>query len=260
MKRWFSISAFVAAGTISFAALAHEGHDDAAGHEAAAAHEAAPAHDAASEHGAADPHGGHGEGHGHHAAPQFSDINWFTGLVGESKTAEPGLLWRRPGTPVPLGALLINTAILFYLLGSKGGPAIKQALIARKQRVAGDIEAARVMKAQAEEQLAHYEAQLEQMEAEMERIKSEMREQAKVERERILADAAVRREAMERDAHQMIGQELNAARETIAQTTAREAVKEARKLIAQHIQTQDHERLAQDQLASLGKNFSGVRS
>ena len=80
----------------------------------------------------------------------------------------------------PVGALLINTAILFFLIGRFGGPGIKQGLKDRKQRIAGDIEKAAEMKAEAEEQLAHYEEKLAQMESEMERIKKEMAEQAEV--------------------------------------------------------------------------------
>ncbi len=267
MKRVAFAAALLVVGSTGLG-WAHEGPEE---HD-----HGAPEHDAASEHGAAEhgehgtaEHAGHGSeghaagGHGHHGdhMPTFSDINWFTGLIGEKEGVEPGLLWRAPGTPVPLGALLLNTAVLFYFLGSKGGPAIRQGLLARKQRIAGDIEAARAMKAEAEEQLAHYEGQLAQMEAEMERIKSDMREQAKLERERILADAAVRRETMARDTHLLITQELNAAREAIAQTTASEAVKQARKLIAESLTAQDHDRLAQEQLSGIAKGVqSEVRS
>jgi len=187
--------------------------------------------------------------HGH--VPHFSDINWIQGMIGEKADAEPGLLWRAPGTPVPLAALFLNTAILFYLLGRFGGPAIKKGLFERKKRIAGDIEAARAMRVEAEQQLAHYESQLSQMTAEMERIKSDMREQASMERTRILEEAKARREALEREAHVAIGQELSAAREAIARVFAREAVAAARKLVGGSLTETDHQRLAGDLLASV---------
>jgi len=254
VKRW-AVCLALGSSLCASVARAHEGPDGrdhaAAVHAASGLAASAPEHDAASEHGQGEQaHGA--EAHGH--APHVSDINWFTGMIGESADAEPGLLWRAPGTPVPLGALLINTAILFFLLGRLGGPAVKKGLVERKQRIAGEIEAARVMKADAEEQLAHYETQLGQMESEMERIKAEMREQSQLERERILAEAKARREVVEREAHLAITQESNAAREAISQSVAREAISAARALIARSLNEQDHERLAKDLLASVEKN------
>lgn len=215
--------------------------------------ESAPHHavDAHGHHG--DAHGSHAEGaHGHHGhVPQFSDINWFTGLIGEKEGVEPGLLWRAPGTPPPLGALILNAAVLFFLLIRFGGPAIKQGLIDRKKRVASDIEAARAMKIEAEAQLAHYEQKLSSMAAEMERIQAEMREQARAERERILAEVEGRRQALEREARVLVSQELNAARELISQKVVRQAVQAARESIVKSLNAEDQERLAQEQLSSV---------
>lgn len=198
---------------------------------------------------------GHSEGHGHHV-PHFSDINWFNGLIGEKEGVEPSLLWRPPGTPVPLGALLINTAILFFLIGKYGGPAIVGGLSTRKQRIAGEILAASKMKEEAEEQLAHYEGKLKEMTAELDRIKKEMREQAEADRERILSEAKKHREVLEAEASQMVAQELAQARHEAIISAVSHAVEAARQGIAQNLGPQDHERLAQGLLTSLEHHLS----
>src|SRR5690606_39041088 len=120
--------------------------------------------------------------------------------------------WRPPGTPIPLGALLINTAILFYLIGRFGGPGVRQGLSDRKARIAGDIQKAAAMRKEAEGQLAHYEEKLAEMEAEMARIKREMQQQAEADRQGILKETKDRRAAMEAEAKQMIEQELSGVR------------------------------------------------
>lgn len=190
------------------------------------------------------------EGHAHHV-PHFSDINWFYGLIGEKEGVEANLLWRPPGTPVPLGALLINTAILFFLIGKFGGPAISGGLVSRKQRIAGEILAAAKMKQEAEEQLAHYEGKLKELGEEMQRIKDDMRAAAESDRERILADAKVQREAMERDAQKLVAQELAHARHEATLRAVSQAVQVAREQIQSSLNPQDHERVAGGLLSSL---------
>jgi len=237
----------------SSASLADEhAHGDHAHHEHGAHQDGAPAeaHDGHDGH-AAETHGDEG-GHGAHGhVPQFSDINWFTGLVGEKEGVEPSLLWRAPGTPVPLGALFINTALLFFLIGRFGGPGIKKGLKSRKTRIAGDIEKASKMKEEAAEQLAHYESKLSEMEAEMDRIKSEMREQAETDRARILSEAKTRRVALEAEAKLMIEQELAQARHDATTKAVTGAVAAARAQIEKSLTSQDQERLASELLGGL---------
>lgn len=204
---------------------------------------------------------GHGDGHDH--VPHFSDINWFYGLIGEKDGVEPSLLWRPPTMPIPLGALLINTAILFFLIGRFGGPGIRQGLVDRKNRIAGDIERAAEMRKEAEGQLAHYEEKLEQMGSEMARIKKEMQEQAEADRARALEEAKERQSAMEREARTLIEQELAQARHDATMKAISGAVDAAREEVKKNLSPQDHERLAGDFLSSLEvqmKKSTEVRS
>lgn len=203
------------------------------------------------------------EGHGHDHVPHFSDINWWHGLVGEKEGVEPSLLWRAPGTPIPLGALLLNTAILFFLIGRFGAPGVRQGLIDRKKRIAGDIERAAEMRKEAEGQLAYYEEKLEQMEAEMARIRQEMKEQAELDRKRALEDAKARRLLIEQESKVLIEQELSQARQDATIKAVTSAVNAAREEVKRNLSQQDHERLAQEFLGSLEaqvKKSTEVRS
>ncbi len=200
---------------------------------------------------------GHDGDHGHHD-PHFSDINWFTGLLGEKEDVEPGLLWRAPGTPVPLGALLINTAILFFLIGRFGGPAISVGLKSRKERIAGDMQRAAKMKEEAEQQLAQYEGKLAEMASEMARIKKQMNQQAQHERERMLADAKERASAIEAEARKLVEQQLNHARQEATKLAVASAIAAARAEIEKGLSTTDQERLAHDLLSSVETHFKGT--
>jgi F-type H+-transporting ATPase subunit b len=245
MKFGFSLALLLATSLLSLSAFGEgEGHDHGAGHDQAAEH--AAGHEA----GHSD-EAGHGDAHGHGHVPHFSDINWMYGMLGEKEGVEPSLLWRSPGMPIPLFALLLNTAILFFLIGRFGGPGIKQGLVDRKQRIAGDIEKAAKMKAEAEDQLAHYEEKLEKMEAEMTRIKNEMQEQAEADRQRIIADAKERRAVMEAEAKLLIEQELAQARQDAVLKAVSGAVAAAREQVIKNMNAQDQERLATDFLGSL---------
>ncbi len=215
----------------------------------------AEAHDSAGHHGDDAHHGGHHE-------PHFSDINWFTGLIGEKEGVEPSLLWRAPGTPVPLGALFINTAILFFLIGKLGGPAISAGLKTRKERIAGDMQRAAKMKEEAEQQLAEYEGKLAEMAAEMERIKKQMAKQAEHERERVLAEAKARALAIEEEARQMVALQLSQAKQAATKKAVEGAISAAREEIQKGLASSDQERLAAQLLSSVESHFNSgeVRS
>lgn len=62
--------------------------------------------------------GAHGEAHGDDHGP--GPINWFYGMLAETDTQEPNLLFRPKGMQPPLGAMLLNTAILFYVVYRAG--------------------------------------------------------------------------------------------------------------------------------------------
>ncbi len=202
----------------------------------------------------------HGEGHGEgDHAPTFHDINWGYGFLGEKAGAEPSLLWRPKGMPVPFGALALNAAILYWLLIKFGKKPISDALKARKLGIMKGMEEAGKMKADAEASLAKYKKQLDEIDSEVERIRREMKESGEAESARILSEAKERRERMEKDARTLVEQELKAARETLLRDTVRAAVKSAEATLVAKIGDGDRQRLGDEFLASVKASGAALR-
>jgi len=206
---------------------------------------------------------GHGAEHaehgGHDHAPTFDDINWAYGFLGEKDGAQPSLLWRPKGMPVPFGALALNAGILYWLLIKFGKKPISDALKARKLGIMKGMEEAARMKAEAEASLAKYKKQLDEIDSEVERIRREMKEAGEAESARILSEAKERRERMERDAHTLVEQELKAARETLMRETVRAAVKSAEATLVAKIGDADRQRLGDEFLASVKASGAALR-
>jgi F-type H+-transporting ATPase subunit b len=202
--------------------------------------------------------GAEDDAHGHHV-PHFDEINWAQGFLGESEEEEPGLLWRRPGKPVPVGAMLLNTALLFWLLVRFGGPKISEALKARKHRITSGMQQAAAMREEAEERLREYEVKLEKVDEQIERAKQQILVVAKAERDQVLKEAKDKRDRMERDARLVIEQELKAVRETLHEEVVREAVQAARQVLAEQSTPADEHRLQDEYLTTIHHSNLTVR-
>jgi F-type H+-transporting ATPase subunit b len=224
----------------------------AAAPEHGAAEHGAAEHGAA-EHGAAE-HGAAGHAaHAAHGEHELGEVNWYFGFLGESADIdEPSVLWRKPGMPVPLGAYLLNSAILFALFYRFGKEPVLQALRQRRQGIMSGIDEAARMKREAAEQLSHYEAKLAQIDADIERIRTEMRQSAEAERTRILEETRKRCLRMESEARALIVQELKAAKEGLHAEVVNAALRGAERLLAESVTAADHERLSDEYLGSLG--------
>ena len=239
------------AGALFAAAPAFAFADDH-GHSEAVEHA-----EAAGEHAAA-PHG-EGEAHGGGHAPTFDDVNWYYGVLGERDGVEPSLLYRPTGMPVPFAALLFNTAILFFLLYRMLGKGISDGLKSRKQTLLRGIEEAAKMRREAEEQLKSYELKLERIEDEVERVKNEMVQAGEAERKRVLAEARERRTRMERDAHQLVEQELKAVRDRLLRETVESAVRSATEALQNKLSPADQQRLAEEYVSGLSRAAGVLR-
>jgi F-type H+-transporting ATPase subunit b len=198
------------------------------------------------------------EDHEHHL-PTLEDYNWFYGFLGEKEGAEPSFLFRPKGMPVPFGAMLLNSAILYYLLIRFAKKPISEALKSRKTTILRGMEEAGKMKSDAEARLADYEQKLATIDQEIERVREEMRTTGQSERKRILAEAKEKRGRMERDAQTLISQELKAARETLLAETARGAVRSAETALLAKLSASDQTRLAEEYLTGLSAAASTLR-
>lgn len=194
-----------------------------------------------------------GEGHAEHHVPTWDDVNWFFGFLGEKEGVEPDLLWRAPGMPVPVGVQILNTAVLFFLAYRFGKGPVQKALKERRAGIVKGIEEASAMKAQAEASLAEYEGKLQQIEVQIERVRREMREMGEAERGRILNEARERQVRMEREARVLVDQEIKAARQLLHQQVVENAFKSALETLQQRVTSEDHQRLGQAYLATVGE-------
>jgi F0F1-type ATP synthase membrane subunit b/b' len=80
-----------------------------------------------------------------------------------------------------------------------------------------------------------------------------MREDGAAERTRILAEARVRRERMERDARLLVEQELSAVRETLSKEMVSSALRSAATELKARLTADDQQRLADEFLAGVVK-------
>jgi F-type H+-transporting ATPase subunit b len=255
--RW----ALVVAGLAVFffldrVAMAKASPDPAPVHGALAGHEHAPG----APHGeppAPEHAGGEHGSHGHHV-PTWDDINWFTGMIGEKEGVEPDFFWRKKGDPPPLGALLINTAIVYYLIYRFGKKPIKDGLVRRKANLLRGIEEASALRAEARRRLDEYEEKLANIDKEIERLRREMREAGEAERARILAEARAKGERLEREARVTVELELKQARDELMAATVRRAVGEARRVMAAEMLPTDQLRLLNDYLGSMSEASGGM--
>jgi F-type H+-transporting ATPase subunit b len=194
-----------------------------------------------------------------HAVPKIEDYNFFYGFLGERDDAPPSILWRPKGTPVPFAAMMLNSAILYWLLIRFAKKPIADALKARKSNILRGMEEAGKMKSDAEAQLAHYEQKLANVDQEIERVRTDMRSAGENERKRILAEAKEKRTRMEKDAQTLISQELKAAREALTGEMVRAALSSAESTLRSKVTEADQNRLAEEYLASIKTTATALR-
>ncbi len=235
LRHWFFGVALVGGLAVALPALADEPAPEHA--ELAASGTGVPAHEAH-------------EDHEHHV-PKLDEYNWFYGFLGESDDAEPSLLWRPKGMPVPFGAMLLNSAILYYLLVRFAKKPVTDALKSRKATILRGMEEAGKMKQEAQAQLADYEQKLANVDQEIERVRTHMRASGEAERKRILSEAKEKRARMEHDAQTLIGQELKAAREGLQAELTRAALRSAEATLRSKLTASDQTRLADEYLAGI---------
>jgi F-type H+-transporting ATPase subunit b len=246
LRNWFLGVALAAGSTVALPAFADE-----------PAHEHGHAAEVAAS-GTEVEGGEEAEDHAHHV-PKFEEYNFWYGFLGERDDVEPNILWRPVGTPLPFGAMLLNSAVLFWLLVRFAKKPIADGLKARKANILRGMEEAGQMKKEAEERLADYEQKLATVDQEIERVRTEMRAAGQSERKRILAEAKEKRTRMERDAQTLISQELKSAREGLLAEMSRAALRSAESTLRNRVTAADQARLAEEYLAGIKNAASALR-
>jgi len=196
----------------------------------------------------AETHDAHAE-HDENAPPP--PINWYHGLLGAKKGAEPSLLWRTPDDPPPFLGAVLNFALLVFILVHFGRKPLAAALARRKESIMREIDDAQKLWAAAETRLKQYESRLERIAEEFERLRRESIEQGEREKARIIREAHERRERMRKDAELLLAQEIEQMRRALLQETVDEATRIASELLTQRMTLADHERFMESFFAGL---------
>lgn len=162
--------------------------------------------------------------------------------------------------PPPFLASLLNFGILAFILYRFGRKPLAEALVKRKQEIMAEIETATKIKEDAEARLEEYEDNLENIEAKLAEVRAEYAAQAEVEKKHLLAEAEERRVRMRRDAEFRVEQERKAARDELLREAVVAATAAAEELVRKQISRADHDRMATDYLAAVGKALAPTRA
>lgn len=223
---------------------------------AAAQHAEAPPHGEVAEphgegggegHEAAGAH--HGDDHGAHADPSKS-FNWFghlspfgsdsyKSLDKHGGTLEPG----EDAMSVPFVLVLINFAIVLFIIGWKVGPIAGQMAAKRSDEIKSALDEAARLRAQAKEKLVEYDRKLRAAETEIDVMIKEMRADAESEKARIIAAAEAQAAALKKDAEERIAAEIDRARVTLQREVTAAAGAIAEKVLREKTTAADQAKL-----------------
>lgn len=149
--------------------------------------------------------------------------------------------------------LLVNFAIVLFLLRSMAVPKLKRFAEKRHYDIKDALEESAKLKQAAEKELATFDAKLDKVQDEADKLTTDIRESAKAERERVIAEAQEQAKAAEKAANQQIQADRNAAKMILQQEIAGEAIAIASKKVKDNANAQDNAALVDNFIASLEK-------
>jgi F-type H+-transporting ATPase subunit b len=228
----------------------HPPAESAASDLESAQHGGLPHEGAPGEHGGE--HGGAHEGGHDHNLGMPEHFN-FADLDRYKKEKEEIAAGKREGATTPYLYVLINAIVLFAIYYYAGKKPVSEGLKARRDTVAKELDEAAKIKAEAKQKLDEYTERLDTLDKELDRMKQELVLAGEKDRDRIVKEAEEKAERMRRDAQFLLDQELKQLRIDLLQYTVNAAAGAAEKVLASKLSASDHDRLADEYLAQLGK-------
>jgi F0F1-type ATP synthase membrane subunit b/b' len=190
-----------------------------------------------------------GDDHGDQAAEEAHDA-----AAGEAHgiDAVNWIDFGDPHTP-PLVPMFVNFALLlvvvyFILRGPIGGGAKE-----RRVRLEQEIEAARVVKEEAEKALKEARAKVEALDQEMAKLRKEILDGGQAEAARITEEASRRAERLQADTAALVEQEVARMSQAIREEVVSGVVDRAEAIIREKIRDDDQARLAREYLQSMSE-------
>ena len=142
--------------------------------------------------------------------------------------------------------------LIWYFAFRKGRP-VPVALAARRREIEEQLAEAQRLKAEAEAKKAEYSKRLTEIESELATLREEMVRAGELERDRMVAEAEAKAEAILKDSEFTKQQRLKQLREELTQEVVAAAVAAAETVLRAETQPADQARLAESYVESLGR-------
>jgi F-type H+-transporting ATPase subunit b len=250
MKRLASSA--LAAVAIVVAPFAFAQTPESAAHPAAQAAPNAPSPEAAGEgeHAGGEHESAEAEElHHETGAPPAFNFADFDRFAKEKEAQKEG-----HGTPViPYVYLLINALILYGMYYYLGKKPISEGLQSRRDTIAKELDEATKIKEEAAAKLEEYTERLDKLDAELDRLKAELTLAGEKDRDRIVKEAEEKAARMKKDAQFLLDQEMKQLRIDLQKYAVEAAMRAAEQAIKTKISSQDHDRVADEYVANIGK-------
>lgn len=172
--------------------------------------------------------------------------------LAESSEAHGAHGWDTTALAASFVNFFLLLAILVYLFRGK----TREFLKARRASVENALNEAATLKAAAEAKHREYSERLAKLDQELEQIRKDMASAGAKERDRIVSEAEQKAARMRREAEFMIEQHAKQLRADLAREAAETAVGLAEELLLKATTQYDHQRLAQEYLATVAKRPS----
>ncbi len=188
---------------------------------------------------------GHGhEGDAHGDAHSAHAINWWDMSNGPD------------GDTPPLGFMFINFALLLVLVFMIMRKPIRNRVQNRHKSIKQALKEAEALKAEAEAALAAAKERMEAVDLEMAKLRKDVLDAGEAQTARIAGEADSRASRMQQDTGALVEQEVARMSADIREEVVGRIVASAQEVITQKIQAADHDRLAREYVASLGKTVT----
>lgn len=159
-----------------------------------------------------------------------------------------------------LGVRVLNTVLLLGVLWVLARKPIQAFFADRRTEIAGEVEAAAALKAEAEERHARFQRKLAELDGELDEIRSNARDRAEAEKERILDEARTAADRIRSDARAAVDQELRRAREELRKEASDLSIELAGDLLRNQVNDSDRDRLIDEFIGKVEQAGSGAGS
>ena len=142
-----------------------------------------------------------------------------------------------------LALQLLNFGVLLAILIKFGGGAINKALAGRHQQLKAELAAASAARAQAEARLGQQEGRLAGLEREIAAMRAGTKQEAEVEKARLIAAAEDRAKRIREETSFVIDQQIKEAQMLVRRDVAENALRIAEEILRRAIDANDQRRL-----------------